>query len=54
MDYDEVLRAMLDRYPEDADDQIVDFLCDNMVQEMITAYEFKRLCEDFECFLDSE
>ena len=54
MDYDEVLRAMLDRYPEADESQIVDFLCDNMVLETITNDEFKRLCEDFECFLDSE
>ena len=54
MDYDKVLRAMLDRYPEADEDQVVDFLCDNMVEETITADEFKRLCEDFECFLDAE
>ena len=54
MDYDKVLRAMLDRYPEADEDRIIDFLCDNMVQEPITFHEFKRLCEDFECFLDAE
>ena len=41
MDYDKVLRAMLDRYLEADEGQIVDFLCDNMVQETITSDEFK-------------
>lgn len=54
MDYDKVLRAMLDRYTDVDESQIVDFLCDNMVQESITEGEFTRICEDFEYFLDSE
>lgn len=54
MDYDNVLRAMLDRYTDIDDSQIVDFLCDNMVQETITCDEFKRLCEDFEYQIDAE
>lgn len=54
MDYDKVLRAMLDRYPEADEDQVVDFLCDNMVLETITFHEFKHLCEDFEYSLDAE
>ena len=48
MTYDEVLRAMLDRYPEFDEDDIVDFLCDNMAQDTIPDGEFDRLCEDFE------
>ena len=54
MDYDNVLRAMLDRYPTVDEDYITDFLCENMTQDEVTIDEFKRLCEDFEYQIDAE
>lgn len=53
MTYDQVLRAMLDRYSETDEDVIVDFLAENMMFDSIDDSEFNRLCEDFEYELDS-
>lgn len=53
MTYDQVLRAMIDRYSETDEDVIVDFLAENMMFDSIDDSEFNRLCEDFEYELDS-
>lgn len=53
MTYDQVLRAMIDRYSETDEDVIVDFLAENMMFDSINDSEFNRLCEDFEYELDS-
>ena len=53
MTYDQVLRAMIDRYSETDEDVIVDFLAENMMFDPIDDSEFNRLCEDFEYELDS-
>ena len=53
MTYDQVLRAMLDRYSETDEDVILDFLAENMMFDSIDDSAFNRLCEDFEYELDS-
>ena len=53
MTYNQVLRAMLDRYSETDEDVIVDFLAENMMFDSIDDSAFNRLCEDFEYELDS-
>ena len=53
MTYNQVLRAMLDRYSETDEDVMVDFLAENMMFDSIDDSAFNRLCEDFEYELDS-